>query len=90
MERRLGAFLPVTPLKVRSIESALKRVLEEYLCKVELQGGIYVITYPQGTTKREWYPRTLDEVYQVLVPGGLELTEVMLLFMERWEVFQTK
>ncbi|MBV9258777.1 MAG: hypothetical protein JO215_12255 [Ktedonobacteraceae bacterium] len=58
--------------------------LREQGCKIiSASNDTTVIEYPEGTTRQELYPRTVDIRYKVMLPNGRELREVMNRVSER-------
>jgi hypothetical protein len=53
-----------------------KAYLEKHGCKVMVGDGKVTILYPEGTTRREVYPRTHYMRYEVALPDGTFLREI--------------
>lgn len=76
MLRGLSGKLKVTPVRVPELDPRLRVMLEEHHCTIEEDQEWFIVTYPQGTTKQEWYPRTADVRFKILLPDGFEILEV--------------
>ena len=72
-----GEIVAATPLKVLHIGKVLRRFLLNHGCTIEVVDWQKdFLTYPEGSTRRELFPRTIDIRYQVLLPDSIELREV--------------
>ncbi len=52
-----------------------KEIIRKHGCIVEEYPDKYIIIFPEGTTKTEIYPRTMQERYRIVLPDGYELRE---------------
>jgi hypothetical protein len=72
-----GPDLPVTritypPFK-KELAKEIIKMLESHGCRVDVLGEAYIVIFPDGTMKREIYPRTQCERYKVILPDGFLL-----------------
>lgn len=71
---------PIYPLRQLTtlpfdIEEANK-ILAEHGCIIEKHPNEYIIFFPEGTTRSEIYPRTMQPRYRIVFPDGYELHEI--------------
>lgn len=72
----LGDPLPAGPVLLPSLEQEARAVLERHGCVISRDGKAYVVSFPQGTIKREMLPRLpITETWRVFLPDGYELLE---------------
>src|SRR6266852_4810629 len=53
-----------------------KEIIRKHGCTLEEHPDKCIIIFPEGTTKTEIYPRTLQSRYRIVLPGGYELREI--------------
>lgn len=72
----LGDPLPAGPVLLPSLEQEARAVLERHGCVISRDDKAYVVSFPQGTIKREILPRLpITETWRVFLPDGYELLE---------------
>ena len=76
MNSNLGDPLPAGPVLLPSLEQGARAVLERHGCAISRDGTAYVVSFPQGTIKREMLPRLpITETWRVFLPDGYVLLE---------------
>lgn len=53
-----------------------KKILAKHGCIIEEHPDEYSIFFPEGTTRSEIYPRTMQPLYRIKLPDGYELREI--------------
>ena len=53
-----------------------KEILAKHGCIIEEHSNQYIIFFPEGTTRTEIYPRTMQSQYRIILPDGYELREM--------------
>ncbi|SRR5579883_295709 len=76
-----GPVEPATSFTLLGIRPEAKRYLEQHGCIVTEETGSVTIQYPEGTTRREIYPRTAYEHYQIQLPDSTRLREAFALHL---------
>lgn len=71
-----GPIEPAESITLSGMKPEARQYLEMHGCTIGEKAGLVIVTYPQGTIRREIYPRTTCERYQVMLPDGTELREV--------------
>ena len=67
--------LPLHQLKTLILMVEAKEVILRHGCKLNERPDECIISFPEGTTRREIYPRTISEHYQINLPDGYILYE---------------
>jgi hypothetical protein len=49
--------------------------MRKHGCTIEERPNKWIIFFPEGTTKTEIYPRTMQPRYRIVLPDGYELRE---------------
>jgi hypothetical protein len=52
-----------------------KEIMRKHGCTLEERPDKCIIFFPEGTTKTEIYPRTMQSRYRIVLPDGYELRE---------------
>lgn len=65
------AQLIFPPFK-KEVKNGVKELLESHGCTVEVRGADYVVTFPEGTTRREIFPRTFHERHRIKLADGFD------------------
>jgi hypothetical protein len=72
-------LMPPVPVRQRKtppmIEEA-KKVLREHGCVIVEDGEHCVVTFPEGTMRREVLPRLYNERYMITLPDGFQVREM--------------
>lgn len=53
-----------------------KEIMAKHGCIIEEHPHQYIIFFPEGTTRTEIYPRTMQPQYRIILPDGFELREM--------------
>ena len=77
-----GQIRPARPIILSGIRPEVKHYLENHGCTLIEERGLITVTYPEGTTSREIYPRTAYERYRIQLPNGVELREARPFLMD--------
>lgn len=48
-------------------------MLEDHGYTIEVKGDTYVVMFPEGTKRKEIYPRTQCEKHRIILPDGFQL-----------------
>jgi hypothetical protein len=65
-----------TPPFLPSFDALFLEILMAHTIRIDKRTGEYLLHFPEGTSKTEILPRTLDERYRIVLPDGFELQEV--------------
>jgi hypothetical protein len=59
-----------------------KEIMVKHGCRFEEHPDEWIVFFPEGTTKTEIYPRTMQSRYRIVFPDGYELREIYDRFRE--------
>jgi hypothetical protein len=80
MDQRAEYREPLQKLKVALFLdtwlNAVRYVLEQHGCTLDVHLDHCVVTFPDGTYRVENQPRTLDMRYDIYLPDGTRLAEI--------------
>ena len=68
--------VPVRHLKTPPMIEAAKKAMREHGCVIVEDGEHCVVTFPEGTMRREVFPRLYNERYIITLPDGFQMREV--------------
>jgi len=72
-------FMPPVParqLKTAPIIDEVKKVMREHGCVVVEDGEHCAVIFPEGTMRREIFPRLYNERYSITLPDGFQMREM--------------
>ena len=72
----LTPAVPVRHLKTPPMIEAAKKAMREHGCVIVEDGEHCVVTFPEGTMRREVFPRLSNERYIITLPDGFQMKEV--------------
>ena len=64
--------LTTLPFEVEEAKESIRK----HGCTIEERPNKCIIFFPEGTTRTEIYPRTMQSRYRILLPDGYELREM--------------
>jgi len=67
---------PLHQLTTLPFEEEAKEIMLKHGCTLEEHPNECIIIFPEGTTKTEIYPRTMQSRYRIILPDGYELREI--------------
>jgi hypothetical protein len=70
-----GPTVPAVSIELPGIFPKAKSYLEEHGCTVMERNGIVIVSYPEGATSTEVFPRTGYSHHDIKLPDGTELQE---------------
>src|SRR6266700_4473566 len=73
---------PITTLNIASIDAVnadeIKALLQQHGCTLDEHAEHTVLTFPEGTTRKEVLPRTFQARYDIFFPDGFFIQEVYI------------
>ena len=67
---------PLHQLKTPPIVDEAKEVIKAHGCEIVEYADYCVVTFPEGTTRTEIFPRLYNERYQITLPDGFQVREI--------------
>lgn len=67
----------IRQIKTTALDPHVRSMLTAYECTiVDEKGKGYTVILPEGTTRTELFPRTIEARFRIRLPGGLELRQI--------------
>ena len=63
-------------LKTPPIFDEVIEIIKAHGCEIVEYAGSCVVTFPEGTTRMEIFPRLYNERYQITLPDGFQVREM--------------
>jgi hypothetical protein len=63
-------------LKTPPMIDEAKEIIKEHGCAIVEYADYCVVTFPEGTTRMEIFPRLYNERYQITLPDGFQIREM--------------
>lgn len=76
MSSDIPRIQPLEKLKTPPIFDEAAGIIREHGCEIVEHADYCVVTFPQGTTRTEIFPRLYNERYQVTLPDGFQMREM--------------
>jgi hypothetical protein len=78
MDTSMGITPPTSlhQLKTPPMIDEAKKRMREHGCEVVENSDYCVVTFPEGTTRAEIFPRLYNERYQITLPDGFQIREM--------------
>jgi hypothetical protein len=73
---------PISTLKIAPIDvinaDEIRAALQQHRCQIEERADHIMLTFPEGTTRKEVLPRTLQCCFDIFFPDGFFIREIYI------------
>lgn len=73
---------PLHQLKTPPLTAEAREVMVKHGCTLEENPDECIVSFPEGTTRTEIFPRMMTERYHIMLPNGYKLQQVYDRFRE--------